>query len=275
MLNAELAAYILNEAAPSAFYLNLYFQGEPYLHPDFLAIVAKARALRYYVATSTNGHYLTPAVAEKTINSGLSRLIISLDGTTQDTYQAYRVGGSLAKVLTGIQNLVEMRAKARQLRKDPYFGPYLIIQFLVVGPNEHQMEEARTLASSLGVDSISFKTAQIYDYQNGSPLIPINKAFSRYKPLGNGKFELAYPISNQCWRMWHSFVATWDGRLVPCCFDKDAQYQMGILGPEGTPLKKIWRNSAYKSFRASLLTSRNTIDICTNCTEGCKVRILD
>jgi MoaA/NifB/PqqE/SkfB family radical SAM enzyme len=43
-----------------------------------------------YTATSTNAHFLDDAAAEATVRSGLSRLIISLDGTTQETYSAYR-----------------------------------------------------------------------------------------------------------------------------------------------------------------------------------------
>ncbi|MBI1692404.1 MAG: hypothetical protein FYV88_1270, partial [Bacteroidetes bacterium] len=44
--------------------------------------------------TSTNAHYLTDEKARETVESGLDRLIISIDGTTQDVYEQYRVGGA-------------------------------------------------------------------------------------------------------------------------------------------------------------------------------------
>ena len=50
---------------------------------------------RIYTATSTNAHYLTDEIARKTVESGLDRLIISIDGTTQEVYKQYRVGGNI------------------------------------------------------------------------------------------------------------------------------------------------------------------------------------
>jgi radical SAM protein with 4Fe4S-binding SPASM domain len=69
--------------------------------------------------------------------------------------------------------------------------------------------------------------------------------------------------------MWHSAVITWDGRVVPCCFDKDAQHQMGSLQEKS--FTDIWQNETYRNFRASILKGRSNIDICRNCTEGTQV----
>jgi radical SAM protein with 4Fe4S-binding SPASM domain len=74
---------------------------------------------------------------------------------------------------------------------------------------------------------------------------------------------------NHCWRLWHSTVITWDGLVVPCCFDKDAKHQLGDL--KSTSFKELWQSDAYNNFRASVLRSRSEIDICKNCTEGTKV----
>lgn len=74
---------------------------------------------------------------------------------------------------------------------------------------------------------------------------------------------------NECWRMWSSCVVTWDGKVVPCCFDKDATHQLGDI--QSQPLKQIWKSTSYQAFRQSLLTNRQEIDICQNCTEGTKV----
>jgi radical SAM protein with 4Fe4S-binding SPASM domain len=69
--------------------------------------------------------------------------------------------------------------------------------------------------------------------------------------------------------MWSSCVVTWDGKIVPCCFDKDAKHQLGDLAQNS--LKTIWQNDKYVAFRKALLTNRQAIDICQNCTEGTKV----
>lgn len=147
--------------------------------------------------------------------------------------------------------------------------PHVIFQFLVVKPNEHQLEEVQTLAKDLGVDEVAFKTAQIYDYENGSELIPTQEKYSRYKRLSNGKWTIKNKLVNHCWKMWHSCVITWDGKVVPCCFDKDAHYQLGEM--ENESFATIWQGEAYQQFRASLIRSRSEIEMCKNCSEGTKV----
>jgi radical SAM protein with 4Fe4S-binding SPASM domain len=69
--------------------------------------------------------------------------------------------------------------------------------------------------------------------------------------------------------MWHSCVMTWDGSIVPCCFDKDAKYSMGNINEK--TFGEIWNGDAYRDFRAQLFTNRKSIDICRNCTEGLKM----
>src|SRR5690606_12400634 len=147
--------------------------------------------------------------------------------------------------------------------------PYLIFQFLVVKPNEHQIPEIVKLADEIGINEVKLKTAQIYDYENGSELIPTKKAFSRYEKLANGKYRIKNTLENNCWKMWHSCVITWDGKVVPCCFDKDGEH---ILGDVVTnPFALVWNGKRYHAFRSSLLKSRKEIEICKNCTEGTKV----
>ena len=207
MLEADLFKKVIDESASFATYLLLYFQGEPYLHPNFNELVNYAHQKGLYAATSTNAHYLTDENAKATIESGLDRLIISIDGTTQKTYESYRVGGTLDKVLEGTKKLTYWKKKLRSKT------PYIIFQFLVVKPNEHQIEEVKALGKQLGVDKVAFKTAQLYEYENGNSLMPTIEKYSRYKLLPNGKYALKNKLKNQCWKMWHSTVITWDGKM--------------------------------------------------------------
>jgi radical SAM protein with 4Fe4S-binding SPASM domain len=253
----------LEETHKNLLYLYFYFQGEPYLHPKFLSLVKEASAKNIYTVTSTNAHFLTPRKAKETVESGLDRILISIDGTTQDTYESYRIGGSLDKVIEGCKNLV---AAKKELKSST---PHIIIQFLVVKPNEHQIPEILQLGKDLGVDEVKLKTAQIYDYKNGSNLIPTIDEYSRYQKQADGTYTIKNKLENKCWKLWHSCVVTWDGKIVPCCFDKDAKYEMGDLSKH--TFESIWRNPAYAKFRTQLVMKRKSIDICTNCTEGLKV----
>lgn len=263
MLKPELFQSTIDQLASRLSYLIFYFQGEPYLHPQFLDLVSYASRKRIYTATSTNAHYLNDKNAEATVKSGLDRLIISIDGTTQETYESYRIGGSLEKVMEGTKNIVRWK---RELKSTT---PHVIFQFLVVKPNEHQIDEVKKLGKELGVDEVAFKTAQIYDYQKGSDLMPTIDRYSRYKKNNDGTYQIKNELLNHCWKMWHSCVITWDGKVVPCCFDKDAHYVLGDLNHQS--FEEIWRGQKYNDFRASLLRSRTEIEMCKNCTEGTKV----
>ncbi len=262
-LKADFFRKIIDELGEQLFYLTFYFQGEPYINPAFLEMVRFANKRGIYTATSTNAHFLNDKNAKATIESGLDRLIISVDGTTQEVYEAYRKEGNLEKVLEGARNVVRWKKEL----KSP--TPHIIFQFLVVRPNEHQIDELHLLAKEIGVDEVKLKTAQIYDYKEGNPLIPTIEKYARYAQQADGTYRIKNELLNHCWKLWHSCVITWDGWVVPCCFDKDAEYRLGSLQHES--FASIWHNEAYRAFRKQLLQGRDQIDICTNCTEGCKV----
>ncbi|HMQ46219.1 MAG TPA: radical SAM/SPASM domain-containing protein [Saprospiraceae bacterium] len=262
-LKGDFFRRILDELQGRLLYLIFYFQGEPYINPQFLDMVKHAHDKGIYTITSTNGHFLNRENARKTIESGLDRLIISVDGTTQEVYEQYRIGGKLETVLQGARNIIAMK---KELRSNT---PHVIFQFLVVRPNEHQISAVQALAKEIGIDEVKLKTAQVYDYAQGNHLIPQDERYSRYARQADGSYQIKNNLLNHCWKLWHSCVITWDGVVVPCCFDKDADYRMGDL--KTTTFREIWRGNVYGNFRSQLLKGRNQIDICTNCTEGCKV----
>ena len=264
MLQKDFFRSTIDEIHRELLYLIFYFQGEPFLNPDFLEMVKYASAKKIYTATSTNAHYLTDDMAKRTIESGLDRLIISIDGTSQDVYQQYRVGGNLEKVLQGARNIVKWKKELKSKT------PFVFFQFLVVKPNEHQIEDIKRLAKEIGVDEVRFKTAQVYDYETDpNHLIPETDKFSRYKKKADGTYTPKNKLANHCWKLQHANVITWDGLVVPCCFDKDAIHQLGNL--KNQTFKEIWKNDNYKQFRSELMKSRKNIDICANCSEGASV----
>ncbi|HET6990939.1 MAG TPA: radical SAM/SPASM domain-containing protein, partial [Bacteroidia bacterium] len=234
-----------------------------YLNPQFLDMVKYASSKRIFTSTSTNAHYLDDATAKRTVESGLEKLIISIDGTTQETYSSYRIGGKLDKVIEGTKNVLRWK---KQLRSST---PHVVFQFLVVKPNEHQVEDVKRLADKLGVDEVLLKTAQVYEFENGNELIPTEDKYSRYRIKADGTWENKNKLENHCWKMWNSCVITWDGSVVPCCFDKDATHRLGTL--TNYSMKEIWHSEPYNRFRASVLNSRKEIDICKNCSEGTHV----
>ncbi len=196
--------------------------------------------------------------AEQTVRSGLDRLIISLDGTTSETYSLYRKGGSFEVVLAGIKNLVEAK---KQLKSQT---PHLILQLVVFKHNQHQIKDFKLLGKSLGANKTVLKSAQLYDFELGNQRMTDLDKFSRYKKKG-GNYLIKKKLQNQCKRLWTIGVVTSDGIMPPCCYDKNADFQMGDVTK--TSLKNIWKGNEFKYYRKKVLTDRKSIDICSNCDE--------
>jgi radical SAM protein with 4Fe4S-binding SPASM domain len=260
MLAPELFRSAIGQLSPELAYLTLYFQGEPYLHPGFAELVRYAKSNKLYVVSSTNGHFLDRETALETVRSGLDKLIVSVDGGDQESYAAYRTGGSLDKVVEGLRHLADAK-NALASRK-----PKTIIQCLLLRTNQHQKEAIRKLAKDVNADKVEFKTAQFADFENGNPLMPDKERDSRYKKVNKSpKYVIKNKLRNHCFRMWSSCVITWDGLVVPCCFDKDAAHVMGDLKQQ--TFEEIWRGERYSEFRNLILQNRKSVDICRNCTQ--------
>lgn len=258
-LSLEEFEHILDSLPKETSWLTLYFQGEPYMNIHFFNMVRLAKQRRMFVATSSNGHFLDKENAKNTIDSGLDKIIISLDGSNAETYLSYRQGGDFEKVIEGIKTL------ARLKKEQKTNSPLLLIQFLVFRKNEHQIKDFTKLCRKLGADAVVFKTAQHYDYENGNPYMTSLDRYSRYRKTKSGKYKIKGKMHKRCWRMWSSCVITWDSSVVPCCYDKDAEFCYGNLLK--ADFKQIWEGKQAKKFRKKLWRSRNKIELCSNCHE--------
>ena len=258
-MHMDLYRKSIDQMSSHLLYLTLYFQGEPYLHPDFHAMVSYARSKKIYVATSTNGHYLDELNALGIIRSGLNKLTISLDGTDQETYSGYRIGGDFDRVTAGVRRLADLK------RKLAVRHPYIIIQFLVFSTNEDQIQAIKKLGIELGADEVQLKTAQLNVQDAGNPLMPKDRKFSRYRLLQDGTYKPALRIRNHCFRMWTSPAITWDGLVTPCCFDKDARHTMGNIGTMN--FNEIWKSPEFFKFRTQIRYAQKSVEMCCNCPQ--------
>jgi len=260
LLHLQDYTHWLNESSPELFYLILYFQGEPLLNEDFVSMLKMAHQKRIYTITSTNAHFLTSELSENIVMAGLDEIVVSLDGTDALTYQKYRKGGNFNIAIEGIQQLVNAR---HRLGRN---NPYIRLQFIVMKHNQHQLKEIRHLAKRLGVDALELKSAQIYSSTDENDFLPDIPKYARYIKGEDGLLRLKRKKAKACRRMWQGGVITWDGRLVPCCYDKDADYSYGLLNTSHH-FKTLWKSPEADKFRQNVMKSRDVYEICRNCGE--------
>ena len=251
---------IIDLIGEDIFFLLVYHQGEPYMNKNFFDIVKLAKQKNIYVTTSTNGHYFTDQNIEKTINSGLDSMIVSLDGITQDTYQKYRVGGQLERVLEGTKNLIAAKKRSRS------HIPNVALQFLVMKHNEHEIPELKKLADQLGVDRLLIKNIEIRSLREAAEWLPSDNKFRRYDYSGD-QLIVKNVHKKSCTRPWLSTLINWDGTFVPCCFDKNGEYPMGNIH-QLIDINQMWKGKEFSRFRDALLQNRQSINICRNCNQG-------
>lgn len=256
---------LINELKPTLQHVILYFQGEPLLNKELPEIIRLAHEARIFTSTSTNAQFLTSENSRLLVKSGLDKLIISLDGTTQETYSSYRVGGSIDKVFEGISNVKYWKEEFKSVT------PFIEIQFLVLKTNEHQLAEMKKIAKRLNVDKLTFKTAQLYNFEQGNDLMTSIKKYSRYEKKKDGGYQLKNKQPNCCNRLWSGAVVNVNGEVLPCCFDKSSAYSFGNV--TNNSFNAVWQNMHAKDFRSKILADRKQFEICRNCNENIRFSI--
>ncbi|MBT8379075.1 MAG: SPASM domain-containing protein, partial [Ignavibacteria bacterium] len=229
-------------------------------------MIKYAQANKVYVSISTNGHFINKENVDDILLSAPDKLIYSVDGLDEESYQNYRIGGTFKQADEGLRLLIK-RKKELGIKR-----PFVEFQFIVMKQNEHLIEDVKEYGKEVGVDKVVFKTMQISSYENAIKFLPSNKKYSRYI-FQNGTFKIRKQIKNHCFALWRTSVITWDGKVVPCCFDKDAAYELGAVN--GRAFEDVWKSNSYYDFRKKIMISRKSVDMCTNCTEGLKVNIFE
>ena len=253
-MTEELYTRILNQLPWSVRLVQLYFQGEPLLNPALPHFIRRATEKGLHTTLSTNAQVLTYPMAEALIKAGLGRIIVSMDGLSQTSYEQYRVGGSVDKVKAGL-------AALRDAKERLHGKTHIELQCLYLRSNENEWELLRRQYRVLGADSLTFKTAQFYDYEHGNVLMP-DEAHARYRLAGNGLYVPKHKPPRFCRRALTGCVITTNGDVLPCCYDKSHQYILGNLKQES--FRAIWHGEKRKAFLNNLRQGR-PFPMCINC----------
>ena len=136
---------ILNKISPYAKNINFSLYGEPFLNRNLTRMISLASYLGIQTTVPTN-FALKGIDHERLANSGLDALFVGMESEKKEIYEKCRIGGDVAVVLENIRQL--QRAKERAGTK----SPRIIWRYLINRFNEDGQEDARKLASDLGIE---------------------------------------------------------------------------------------------------------------------------
>jgi len=246
---------IVDEIAPYAYRLELYNWGEPLLHPEIFEMVEYASRKRISVRLSSNLNLLDEGSAQRLVQSGLSQLVVSIDGATQETYAAYRQRGHLDVVLRNLQLLLDAKRGLGTRR------PFILWRMLVGKHNEHEVATVRRMAQQSGVDS--FSTSMLFvdthDRAQVEKWLPTDASYSGYNHS-----QEALENTWDCHELWEGMVINWDGGVAPCCWLHDAQFDFDNVTQHS--VRAIWNSPPYVSARRVIgLGKQHSDDIKTIC----------
>ena len=257
---------VLEQVQATAHTMQFYFQGEPLLNKQLPEMIAMAQKVGLYTIVSTNAQALNRSMAEALVKSGLNRIIVSIDGFSEESYAAYRVGGYLHKALEGLQHLADAKAQFHSRIR-------IELQVLRLKSNEHEWAWIKKNYKKLGATHLVFKTAQLYNFEHGHPLMPTNERYSRYRKTADGSYvhknhsPLALSpyrliASHPCLRLWSGCVITTSGDILPCCYDKDHRHALGNITTQS--LSDIFHSKKANALRRCILKG-HLPEMCKNC----------
>jgi radical SAM protein with 4Fe4S-binding SPASM domain len=225
--------------------VTLSLRGEPLLNRNLPEIVGYAHQEGIATSFPTN---LSVQMSERTayeiVSSGLDAMYVSLDGTTEETYARYRVGGDFQLVVKNVRLLAEAK-KALQSKR-----PKLIWKLVVFDYNEGEMEIVRRTHKSLGFDGYEF----VPDWSG--------QAFASKKRIFNTRLVQK---KRACFFPWNAMVITSEGDVKPCCHEP-RDFALGNAIRDG--VREVWRGKAYHELRAGFATKtfgKNMHEECKAC----------
>ncbi len=225
-------------------------RGEPTINPNFAKMIKYARDKGFETVVSTNGMLLHKYIDEL-VEYGPDKIIIAVEGTTQEIHAKYRIGSDLEKIKDNIRQLTEARKKSKLK-----YPTEIAIQTLVNRYNEEQVMDLTEMAESLGVDKIMFKSLAIHlgsrslrEKSFQESFIPKNEDYRRKRDL---------LVCNQI----NELVILYNGDVSICASDFEGKYIVGnIIKQNG--LENVIQGERYCHFKKKIFT--RDLPICGSC----------
>ncbi|HUP22779.1 MAG TPA: SPASM domain-containing protein, partial [Thermoanaerobaculia bacterium] len=220
--------------------------GETMLHNRWAELVGYAaeKGIRPIVML-TNGTVLDERNVDRVLALGIDALVISIDGTTPETYGQIRVGGDLRRVEANVLRLIERRGASRT--------PKICMRIIRMKDTAREIEEflARWRAVLHPEDEV-----RINEYSDWSGKVE-DLSVDGLREDGNGR--------GPCRMLWRNLSVHADGKVSACCHDSEDELIVGDL-ERGDTLQQIWRGEKLQRLRRLHVEGRlDELPICRSC----------
>jgi radical SAM protein with 4Fe4S-binding SPASM domain len=255
--------------------LSLHGIGEPLMHPRIFDMVAAAAERGIKARFTTNATLFDQSRCRRLIESGLHRLIVSIDGATAATYEAIRPGAKFDRVLESLRVLTAMR------REMGTSSPWLELSMVVQRDNAAEATALITLAHDLGVNGVTLSPMKppvdqlaelecdpetwrrvTADARARARALHIPLFIRGARPLRRN--HQAKP-THRCMHPWLSSVVMLNGDLMPCCNIHESVHSLGNLAADS--FAEAWNGTRYRNFRRDLLRKGEIPEPCRSCPE--------
>ena len=255
---------IIDEIKGYVLRLEIAGMGEPFINPDLCRMIRYAVDAGIWVHLDTNVILInTEEKVRDLIDSGLGLLNMSIDGSTQETYEKYRVGGDLETVVRNLKAIIA------QKRHRGVACPEIVCQVVVTRNNENEIDEIRRMMDALGVDRVVTKRVTLALVRDPRAYRIPEKLKDRFIPQsvrskqGTNMQEVNY--SNGCSALYKNAFIYWNGDVSTCCHDADGENFMGNIFEAGS-FSKVWNSSHYRKLRHQVNTNiREAEPLCSIC----------
>lgn len=251
---------IIDELGEYLYEIDLHNWGEPLLNEEIYDMICYAHKYDIKIDLSTTLNFFDEMKAERLIKSGLEHLIVSLSGTSQESYQRYHIGGKFNKVVEGTKKLIEMKKYLH------ISTPVITWRFLVMKHNECEIADARKMAVELGVDELEvLRIHGDMGYELYWNKKEMTKEVTDWLPY-NERYNL--DRMKPCNFLWVQAVINWNGSVSPCCAIYPEADDFGNIFEAGD-FKKVWNNERYRNARKIIRQKRindsDVENICARC----------
>jgi radical SAM protein with 4Fe4S-binding SPASM domain len=235
--------------------------GEPLLNDNIYAILTelkKRMSGQSTVGTCSNATLLHREKVQRLFDTNIDYLFFSVDGATKTTSEAIRPGSDFNDIVRNISYCAKHRS---------IFGrkkPWLMMNFVIMEQNYHEIPAYARLAGAMGVDSVRFN--HFIDFSSGecralseevlSPLF--GEAVAEAKKYG---LKLVLPryhrSKNAGCKFIQSAIVLISGDVIPCCRMQPYASPLPLRAfgnVKNHSLTEIWNRPEYKIFRHSVLT---------------------